>query len=528
MALSKKTLALLAATTLGFGLVACSDSGDTGAAGGEKYVLANGTEPQNPLIPANTNEVGGGRIVDMIYSGLVYYDADGEIHNEVAESIEPEGEKSYRVTLKDGWTFADGTPVTASHFVNAWNKAVEESQLSAYFFEPILGYEEGKESMEGLQVIDDKTFTIELNQHEADFPMRLGYSAFYPLPDEALDDLAAFGEKPNGNGPYKLESWNHNQDAVLVPNENYQGERAPQNDGIKFVFYAQQDAAYNDLLAGNLDVLDSIPDSAFATFENELGDRAANQASAIFQSFTIPESLDHWGGEEGQLRRQAISHAINRAEITDAIFQGTSTPATDFTSPVLPGYDGDIVGNDVLEYNPEKAKDLWAQADEISPFTGEFTLSYNADGGHQAWVDAVVNSIRNTLGIEAVGNPYPDFKSLRDDVTGRTIQGAFRTGWQADYPSQGNFLGPLYGTGAGSNDGDYSNADFDAKLAEAAAAETPEDASRIYNEAQEILFRDLPAVPLWYSNLTGGFSEHVDNVVFSWKDQPIYYNITKN
>ena len=186
------------------------------------------------------------------------------------------------------------------------------------------------------------------------------------------------------------------------------------------------------------------------------------------------------------------------------------------------------MGNDVLEYNPEKAKDLWAQADEISPFTGEFTLSYNADGGHQAWVDAVVNSIRNTLGIEAVGNPYPDFKSLRDDVTGRTIQGAFRTGWQADYPSQGNFLGPLYGTGAGSNDGDYSNADFDAKLAEAAAAETPEDASRIYNEAQEILFRDLPAVPLWYSNLTGGFSEHVDNVVFSWKDQPLYYNITKN
>ncbi|AJK68500.1 peptide ABC transporter substrate-binding protein [Corynebacterium marinum] len=530
MALTKKTISLLATTTLAFGLVSCSDSGDgaSGGDGGGNYVLANGTEPQNPLIPSNTNEVGGGNIVDLIYSGLVYYDAEGEIHNEMAESIEPEGEKGYRVTLKDGWTFSDGTEITAQHFVDTWNHAVKSSHLSAYFFEPILGYEEGAESMEGLQVVDDKTFTIELNQPEADFPMRLGYSAFYPLPDEAREDEAAFGENPNGNGPYKLAEWNHNQDATVVPDENYQGERTPQNDGIKFVFYAQQDAAYNDLLAGNLDTLDAIPDTAFSTFQDELGDRAVNEPSAVFQSFTIPESLDHWGGEEGKLRRQAISHAINREEITDAIFQGTRTPATDFTSPVLPGYDGEIPGNEVLNYDAERARELWAQADEIAPFTGEFTLSYNSDGGHQAWVDAVTNSIRNTLGIEAVGSPYPDFKSLRDDVTGRTIQGAFRTGWQADYPSSGNFLGPLYGTGAGSNDGDYSNPEFDAKLAEAARAGSTEDAARIYNEAQEILFQDLPAIPLWYSNVAGGYSENVDNVVFSWKSVPVYYDITKN
>lgn len=529
MALTKKTISLLAATTLAFGLVSCSDSGDgaSGGEGGGNYVLANGTEPQNPLIPANTNEVGGGRLVDLLYSGLVYYDAEGKIHNEVAESIELEGDKTWRVTLEDGWTFADGTPVTSSSFVDAWNHAVKNSQLSAYFFEPILGYEEGAESMEGLQVVDDKTFTIELNQPEADFPQRLGYSAFYPLPPEALEDEAAFGENPNGNGPYTLAEWNHNQDATLVPNEEYDGERTPQNEGVKFIFYANFDAAYNDLLAGNLDVLDEIPDTSFATFEEELGDRAVNQPSALNQTFTIPERLEHWSGEEGKLRREAISHAINREEITETIFQGTRTPASDFTSPVLPGYNGDVPGNEVLDYDPEKAKDLWAQADEISPFTGEFTLSYNSDGGHQAWVDAVTNSIRNTLGIEALGNPYPDFKSLRDDVTGRTIEGAFRTGWQADYPSLGNFLGPLYGTGAGSNDGDYSNPEFDAKITEAAGAESPEAAAPIYNEAQEILFRDLPVIPLWYQNTVGGSADTVDNVVFSWKDVPVYYNITK-
>ena len=104
-----------------------------------------------------------------------------------------------------------------------------------------------------------------LSQSEADFPQRLGYTAFFPLPESAFDDMDAFGESPISTGPYKLAEWNHNQDATIVPNENYTGGRTPKNDGVKFVFYPTQDSAYSDLLGGNLDVLDAIPDSAFAT-----------------------------------------------------------------------------------------------------------------------------------------------------------------------------------------------------------------------------------------------------------------------
>lgn len=527
----KKTIAALAAGCLAFSLASCSNSESSSEAGGStqsaNYITARGSEPQNPLIPGNTNEVGGGNIVDLIYSGLVCYDADGNTHNDMAESIDLEGEKTYRVTLKDGITFSDGSPVTSESFVKAWNKVVEDSMLTADFFEPILGFKDGAASMEGLKVVDDKTFTIELNQPEADFPTRLGYSAFYPMHESAFDDLAAYGENPIGNGPYKLAEWNHNKDAIIVPNEEYKGDRVPKNDGVQFVFYAKGDAAYSDLLAGNLDVTDLIPDSAFSTFEQELGDRAVNQPAAIFQSFTIPERLPHFDGEEGQLRREALSYAINRDEITSTIFGGTRTPATDFTSPVIPGQTDQLKGADVLKYNPEKAKELWAKADAISPFEGSVKISYNADGGHQAWVDAVANSIRNTLGVEAVGDPYPDFKSLRDEITNRTIDSAFRTGWQADYPSLGNFLTPLYSTGGGSNDGDYSNPEFDSLLKQAAGAPNPEEANVFYNQAQEILLKDLPAIPLWYANVTGGYSENVDNVVFSWKSVPVYYEITK-
>ncbi len=523
----KKTLAVGAASMLAFSLVACSSSGSGGSGSGDNYVTAWGSEPQNPLIPANTSETGGGRIVDYIYSGLVYYDAEGNVHNELAESIDLQGEKTYKVTLKDGVTFADGTPVKASNFVNAWNNGMENSLRTASFFEPILGYKDGKEKMEGLKVIDDKTFTIELAEPTSDFPTRLGYSAFYPLPDEALEDLAAFGEKPNGNGPYKLAEWNHNESAVLVPNENYDGPRKAQNDGIKFIFYASLDAAYADLLAGNLDVMEQLPASAFTSFESELGDRSVNKPSAVFQSFTIPEKLEHFAGEEGKLRRQAISLAINREEVTEKIFQNTRTPATDFTSPALPGYNGDIEGNEVLKYDPEKAKKLWQEADKMSKFTGEFTISYNADGGHQPWVDAVSNQLKNNLGIKAAGKAYPDFKSLRDDITKRTIAGAFRSGWQADYPSVGNFLTPLYFTNGSSNDGDYSSQKFDKLMKQGDAAKDYEEAVKYYSDAQKVLFEDLPAIPLWYANTVGGSSENVSDVVFSWKEMPEYHQMTK-
>ncbi len=527
---------------LALGLAACSSGGDTttdsSASGATDtgsstgIVTTNGSEPQNPLIPANTNETGGSKILDLIFAGLVYYDAEGATHNDVAESIEPNEDATvWTITLQKGKKFSDGTEVKAKNFVEAWKMGAKEAMLSSYFFEPIQGADdEGAGDLTGLEIVDDYTFTVTLKQPTADFSQRLGYSAFFPLPDSTLADPATGGEKPIGNGPYMVaeNGWEHNAQIHLIPNPEYTGDNVPANGGVDIIFYASQDAAYQDLLSGNLDVLDAIPDSAFATFESDLGDRSANQAAAIFQSFAIPQSLEHFSGDEGKLRREALSYAIDRDTITDTIFSGTRTPAKDFTSPVVDGYNDSLPGSEVLTYDPEKAKELWAEADKISPWSGTFSIAYNSDGGHQAWVDAVANSIKNTLGIDAVGNPYPDFKSLRTEVTDRTIQGAFRTGWQADYPGKYNFLAPLYGTGAGSNDTDYSSAEFDDLLKQAASASSTEEANTILDQAQEILFTDMPVIPLWYSNVVGGWSENVENVVFGWNSVALYTDITKN
>lgn len=523
--------ALIAASALV--LTGCATGDGGGEAASTGIVTAQSNEPQNPLVPANTNEVGGGLILNNIFSGLVYYEADGSMALDVAESIESDDNQLWTITIKDGQTFTDGTPVTASSFVDAWQwGAADPELLNQWWFANIDGYSpDGGEDTLALEVLDDTTFTVELAAPQADFPLSLGYTVYFPLPESFFEDPEAFGENPIGNGPYMIaeDGWIHDERISLIPNPDYSGARVPQNGGIDLVFYATQEAAYADLLADNLDVIEQVPPGALATYKDDLDDRAVDQPAAIFQSFTIQYGLPHFGDdEEGLLRRAAISHAINREEITDVIFEGTRIPATDFTSPVVPGYSDEVPGAEVLEYDEAMAKDLWAQADAIVPWDGQFQLAYNADGGHQPWVDATVNSIKNVLGIDAVGVPYPDFASLRTEVTARTITSAFRTGWQFDYPGLYNILGALYLTGSGSNDADYSNPEYDELVTAGATAETVEEANGYFLQAQELLFRDLPAIPLWYGAVNAGYSTLVDNVEYGWDSWPILYKVTKS
>ena len=529
---------LLTACSGNSGSSSANSSGSSASGPSKGIVTANSSEPQNPLVPVNTNEEGGTKIISSIDAGLVYYDAKGAPHNDLAQSISTSDQINYTIALKSGQKWSDGTPVTAKNFVDAWNYGAlsTNAQLLSSFFAPIAGYDAVSatpptaKTLSGLNVVDDTHFTVKLARPQADFPLQLGYIAFYPMPDKAFTDIKAYGENPIGDGPYMLKgtgAWQHNVKIDLVPNPNYTGPRKVMNGGLTLSFYQSEEAAYNDLLAGSLDVLDAVPPSALGTFQKDLGSRAVNQPAAIFQSFTIPEKLAHFGGPEGQLRREAISYAIDRPTITKAIFQGTRTPAKDFTSPTIAGFSGSIPGNEVLTYNPDKAKQLWAQADAMSKFTGPFTIGYNSDGGHQAWVDAVCNGLKNVLGIDAHGQPYPTFSALRKDITARTIKGAFRSGWQADYPGLYDFIQPLYYTKASSNDGDYSNPQLDKLIDQAASAKTLNESNQLLNQAQTVLFKDLPAIPLWYSNVSGGYSQNVSNVAIGWDSTPLYYAITK-
>jgi oligopeptide transport system substrate-binding protein len=530
-------LAVLGATALA--LTGCSGNGggnDSGSGSGSTnakgIVTTNGSEPQNPLIPSNTTETGGGKIITSLFDGLFSYDADGKPVKELAKSVETDDSKTFDITINTGWKFTNGEEITAESFTKAWNWAAQKSnaQGASYFFENIEGYSADKDSeLTGLKVKGDDEFTVTLKSAQSDFPLSLGYNAFVPLPSAFYDDPKAFGQNPIGNGPYKLASkgaWTHNQDIKLVTNKDYQGKRKPKNGGLTITFYSTQDTAYSDAQGGNLDVLDAVPDAAFSTYKSDFPDSNVNQAAAIFQAIYLPYYLDHWKGEEGKLRREAVSMSINRKQITDKIFQGTRTPAKDFTSPVIDGWSDDLKGSDVLKYDKSEAKKLWAEADKISPYKDTLTITYNADGGHEAWVTAVTNSISNTLGIKAEGNAVPTFAEALALQTDDKLKGGSRTGWQADYPSLYNFLGPTMGEGSSNNYSRYDSAEYNELLAKGRSAASVEEGNKFFDQAQELLFKDLPEIPLWYSNVTGVWSaDNVTNVKFGWDSVPLYYDI---
>lgn len=504
-------------------------------------VIVNAGEPQNPLIPTNTNDTNGGRIVDRLFAGLMSYDASGVPTLEVAESIGTTDNVNYRITVKPGWTFSDGSPVTAHSFVDAWNYGAlaTNAQLQQSFFAPIAGFDEVASAaptaatMSGLRVVNDHEFTVRLKGPTIDFTLRLGFSPFYPLPAAAFRDMATFGQHPIGNGPYQLSdqprnpAWQHNVKLDLVTNPGYHGNRMPQNKGLRFVFYANLDTAYADLLSSNLDVLDTIPPSMLPVYRRDLGDRAVTAPAAINLTLDTPLRLPHFSGEEGRLRRLAISAAINRDQVCRKIYSGARTPARDFTASSLPGFDPHIAGNDALNFDPDRARSLWAQADAISKWSGRYAISYNADGSHQEWVDAVTNSIKNTLGIDAVGAPQPTFAGFRTQITSHTIGTAFRAGWQGDFPSLLEFLEPLFVTHAGANDVGYSNARFDSAIAAAEAAPDLPQSFTLANDAQRILLQDMAVIPLWYTVAVAGRSAVVSHVALTWNGLPDYEHIVK-
>ncbi|MFD0416154.1 ABC transporter substrate-binding protein [Streptomyces sp. NPDC127108] len=530
------------AVAVALAATACGGGSSGGGGDGSGVVGSSWGDPQNPLEPANTNEVQGGKVLDMVFRGLKRYDPKtGEAKDMIAESIESKDSQNFTVKLKDGWKFSNGEKVTAKSFVDAWNYGahLKNNQKNAYFFGYIEGYdkvhpEKGDataETLSGLKVVDPKTFTVKLTQKFSTWPETLGYPSFAPLPKAFFDDHAAWLSKPVGNGPYTIKSYQKGSKMELRKWDDYKGDDKAQNGGVDLKVYTDNNTAYTDLMAGNLDLVDDVPASQLKNVKSDLGDRYINTPAGIIQTLAFPFYDKKWDKEGSEKVRQGLSRAINREQITDTIFQKTRTPAKDWTSPVL-GEDGgysDSVCGEWCEYDAAEAKKLVEDGGGIPG--GTLKISYNGDtGSHKEWVDAVCNSINRALGNDraCVGNPIGTFADFRSQASQQKLDGAWRAGWQMDYPLIQNFLEPNYFTDASSNDGKYSNKDFDKLINEANGETDAAKAVTKFQDAEKILAKDMPAIPLWYQNGSAGYSDKVSDVALNQFSVPVYEEIKVN
>ncbi|WP_327089056.1 ABC transporter substrate-binding protein [Nonomuraea sp. NBC_01738] len=532
--------ALLALAVAACGGGGASDGGTAAGGSSDQPVRMELGEPQELLVPSNTTESEGAETLAALFEPLVNYDENKKPVEAAAESITSDDNKVWTVKLKKGYTWHNGEPVVAQNYVDAWNYAAnqENAQSAGYFFARVDGFADlnpGKDkplvskTMKGLEAVDDTTLKVTLTAPFSQFKVVLGYTAFYPLPKAAFGPdgkiTAEFGSKPIGQGLFKMDkAYQKGTDQTIDMSvyDKYPGTKPKGWTKLQFKLYTSSETAFNDLQANNVDIHDSLPASAIATAKTALGDRYQDQPDAGVGYIGVP--LKYNPEFSNAEVRKAISMAIDRKTIAETVFSGTRAPADDFINPAIDGYRQGACT--ACAYNPAEAKKLY----ESSNGPKKLELGYNADGGHKEWMEAVANNLRANLGIEVTAKPFEKFANILDDLDAKKYKGLFRMGWAIDYPSAENYLTPIFGTGAiesGSNYGGYSNKEFDDLVAKGDQAATLEEGLKAYQQADDILLKELPYIPVYFYRNNSGYSTNVKNVHINLLNQVEWSQVEK-
>ncbi|WP_239376470.1 ABC transporter substrate-binding protein [Frankia sp. Cj5] len=522
-------LAAAISLALAVGLVGCGAGRSADKDGGRgknttasinRVVSIGIGEPKHGLVPSDTGETQGLLVLSALFVPLLKADKEGRLQEVAAESVTTRDNKVWTIRIKDGYTFHNGERVTADSYIEAWHRAAYKpnAQDTSYLFAKIDGFVDvnpGAESavpvtdrLKGLKKIDDRTFQVTLAAPYVNFRAMLINLAFAPLPTAAFEGSGfnkAFGEAPIGDGPFRMKGvWQHDRSVEVTRYDAFPGEK-PKVNGVLFRIYPTLDAQYDDLLADKVDVAPVLPLGKLVEARRVLGERFQLSPRAGIGSLGFP-SFDPKYADLAV--RQAISMAINRESLVETVFDGTRVAAHSFLQPGIPGYRENTCGA-ACQFNPAKARELLRQ----SGFTGPVEITYNVDGGSRDWVDAVCGQLKENLGVDCVEKAEAKYSDLLTKLKARTLGlGVFRSAWTYDYPAPESILSPLYTCSSPSNFYGYCNRDVDSLISAGDLAGSPDTAVTFYQQAEDIIAKDLPTVPLWYLRHVYGYTDKVRNI----------------
>ncbi len=410
----------------GTGTEGTDQSGDVGAEGteqsGESAGPATVAEGEKIINIGVTDSLGGVNpfaidqteinkyALDLMFLPLMELDKDLNFQGMLADSITTEDNINFIVHVDDKATWSDGTPVTAydvEYSVMRYaSPIVANTTLLLYAFEGTddeTGFlEEGADSMAGLTVLDDKTI-----QFTSKYPMALttfqnSYARYlHVLPKHIIEkfsesELASndwFNHPDVINGPYFMTGYDADHYISYSANTNY-WKGAPKIDklNIRIVDGSQ---IYAGLQSGEIDItqhtMTAIPQEDYESIEalNNVkvvyGSPVTNQ-SAFIQTANIPDARV----------RQALVYAIDRQQLVDQLLKGHGEVVDGFLSSASPFFDASV---EPMEYNPEKAKELLAEAG----WDGSQTLRFYVNSGDNTFVNGaqVIAAQWAAVGINA-------------------------------------------------------------------------------------------------------------------------------
>jgi len=483
----KKTL--LAATMLATFLPAAALADE-----GKELSIALTADP-SVLDPQAGEELSSNIMFYHIYEPLVRRDGDLTFGPGLAESWELVDDTTWRFDLREGVTFHNGNPFTASDVVYTVERARQSVRPGLV------------RNIADVKAIDETTVEITTPAPYAVLPNDL--AEILILDEEYTSGLedGELNQQPIGTGPYALEEWIKEERLVLEAYDDYWGGEAE----IETVIFrpitnpATRTAA---LLTGEVDIVQDLAVRDVERVRREEGVDVMTRPSLLnlVLAMDFRENSPTIEGEnplQDRRVREAIARAIDVDAISQIVMNGLSTPSDQY---VPASHIGHVDGMDFRQMYPfdvEKAQALMEEAGYGDGFT--MTLDATNDRYvNDAQIAQALASMLAKIGITLELNVMPK-SNFWSYIRVPTPNSSFvMSGWDVPSGDAGNMYAALFYSrdrkeGYGHvNRGSYSNPEVDALIDEADATSKVEERDAALQEATKILMHDIPMIPVHY------------------------------
>ena len=470
-------------------------AGEVVAAAGTDTVTILAGAPFS-IDPARHGDLGSASYVSQLFETLTAVDPSLTVRPALAASWSVEdGGRRVVFTLREGLAFSDGTPLTADDVVRSWRRLFDPADPSplASLIADVVGVRDllsGRSSdltALGVRADGEARVVVDLERGGGDLPAIVSGAPFAIVPPSAgSGEIAPLADGFVGSGGYVLSAIE--PDAfVLTANPRYwAGEPAIRT--VRMLTTLGGQSTVDVFVAGGVDVAQiGFLDAGWIAYDRTLGPslRSDTSLSVTYYGFdtTRPPFDD--------VRvRQAFARAVDWRRLAALDEVGAAVPGTGMVPAGLPGApEGDFMP----PFDPEAARELLADAGYPGG-AGLPAISFVANGG--GYDGAIVAMLEDNLGV-TVDYATMDFDAYQERLATDPPE-LWSLSWVADYPGPNDFLGVLLGSGSTANQGGWSNAGFDAAIADAGAAPSPEDATAAYARAMAIVRDEAPVVPVSY------------------------------
>ena len=509
------------------------------------------------LDPQGTSWLVDFRVIECLFEPLLRANPASGVLEPAAASALPvvsSDGRTYTFTLRDGATWSNGDTVRSADFVYAWRRAIMPDMGADYsgLFLEIAGAEDftawraeqlgrvaaGKLDADaawtaakehfaqtvGLATPDDRTLVVTLRRPVAYFNELAAFAAFMPL--HAVSAAAAelvdassgtVSLKPGyftdpqtlvGNGPYQLTLWAFKQKIVVDANPHYWAADRVTNARVEAQVVVDPVAALLRYENGEADWYPGVPTAAPQSAELLAAGLAGERddvdygpaAGTYFYLFNCKPQVNGKPNPLADPRvRRALSMAVDRKLLVENVTRLNQPVAKSFVPPgILSGYTPPVEAG--VGFDPGGAKALLAEAGHANGegFNG-LSILVNSGGGHDVPALAIANMWRTHLGVE-VQVEEVEKTAFRERRRSQAFTIA-RGGWYGDYRDPTTFLDMLR-SADGNNDMKYANPQYDALLQKAADELEPAARMATLAEAEAMMLRDQPIMPLYgYTNL---------------------------